>query len=203
MAIKNGRDRERRGQARDQHHPPHPAPISRPWVGGRFGNCGFGSCRVHLAIAPGGWKSPSPATKARSGSTGCWRRRCPDLSRSRLKALILAGRVSVINVTARPGTIRDPAYHVGPGESIILDVPEAAPAEPMAENIALRIVHEDDDIVVLDKPAGLRGAPGRRTRDRDLGERELDRSLRGKPFPASAGSSAPASCTGWTRTRLG
>jgi 23S rRNA pseudouridine1911/1915/1917 synthase len=81
--------------------------------------------------------------------------RCPDLSRSRLKALILAGRVSVINVTVGPGTIRDPAYHVGPGETIIIDVPEAAPAEPMAENIALRIVYEDDDIVVLDKPAGL------------------------------------------------
>ena len=81
--------------------------------------------------------------------------RCPDLSRSRLKALILAGRVSVINVTVGPGPIRDPAYHVGPGETIIIDVPEAAPAEPMAENIALRIVHEDDDIVVLDKPAGL------------------------------------------------
>jgi len=86
--------------------------------------------------------------------------RCPDLSRSRLKALILAGRVSVIqvsriNVTVGPSPIRDPAYHVGPGETIIIDVPEAAPAEPLAENIALRIVYEDDDIVVLDKPAGL------------------------------------------------
>ena len=34
-------------------------------------------------------------------------------------------------------------------------MPEAAPAEPGPENIALQIVYEDDDIVVIDKPAGL------------------------------------------------
>jgi 23S rRNA pseudouridine1911/1915/1917 synthase len=76
--------------------------------------------------------------------------RLPDLSRSRLKALILAGHVQV-------GTagISDPAYHVGPGDTITIDVPEAAPAEPKAEAIALKIVYEDDDIIVIDKPAGL------------------------------------------------
>jgi 23S rRNA pseudouridine1911/1915/1917 synthase len=81
--------------------------------------------------------------------------RCPDLSRSRLKALILAGRVSIINVTVGPGPVRDPAYHVGPGETIIIDVPEATSAEPEPENIALNIVYEDDHIVVIDKPRGL------------------------------------------------
>ena len=84
--------------------------------------------------------------------------RCPDLSRSRLKALILAGRVSIINiinVTVGPGPVRDPAYHVGPGETIIIDVPEATPAEPGPENISLNIVYEDDDIVVIDKSRGL------------------------------------------------
>jgi 23S rRNA pseudouridine1911/1915/1917 synthase len=81
--------------------------------------------------------------------------RCPDLSRSRLKSLILAGRVSIINVTVGPGPVRDPAYHVGPGETIIIDVPEATSAEPEPENIALNIVYEDDDIVVIDKPRGL------------------------------------------------
>jgi 23S rRNA pseudouridine1911/1915/1917 synthase len=81
--------------------------------------------------------------------------RCPDLSRSRLKALILAGRVSIINVTVGPGPVRDPAYHVGPGETIIIDVPEATSAQPEPENIALNIVYEDDDIVVIDKPRGL------------------------------------------------
>jgi len=76
--------------------------------------------------------------------------RVPDLSRSRLKALILAGSVSV--GTAR---VRDPAYHAAPGDTITIDVPEAAPAEPGPETIALDIVYEDDDIVVLDKPKGL------------------------------------------------
>jgi 23S rRNA pseudouridine1911/1915/1917 synthase len=74
----------------------------------------------------------------------------PSLSRSRLKGLILAGSVSV-GTTA----IRDPAYHVAKGDTITIDVPEAVPAEPEAENIALDIVYEDSDIIVIDKPKGL------------------------------------------------
>jgi 23S rRNA pseudouridine1911/1915/1917 synthase len=73
-----------------------------------------------------------------------------ELSRSRLKALILAGKVEVQNTP-----IRDPAYHVGGGDTITIDVPEPAAPEPAAENIALQIVHEDDDIIVIDKPKGL------------------------------------------------
>lgn len=76
--------------------------------------------------------------------------RVPDLSRSRLKALILDGRVEV-----GTGPIRDPAYHVGPGDTITIDVPEAAPAEPQGEAIPLHIVYEDDDLIVIDKPPGL------------------------------------------------
>jgi 23S rRNA pseudouridine1911/1915/1917 synthase len=76
--------------------------------------------------------------------------RLPELSRSRLKALILAGQVTV-----KTAPIRDPAYHVGSGDTIIIDLPEAAPAEPGPENIALDIAYEDDDIIVIDKPAGL------------------------------------------------
>jgi 23S rRNA pseudouridine1911/1915/1917 synthase len=73
-----------------------------------------------------------------------------ELSRSRLKALILAGSVSI-----GPTPIRDPAYHVAAGDTITIDVPEAAPAEPAGEDIALDIVFEDDDIIVIDKPKGL------------------------------------------------
>jgi 23S rRNA pseudouridine1911/1915/1917 synthase len=76
--------------------------------------------------------------------------RTPELSRSRLKALILAG-----SVTVKDAAVRDPAYHVGKGDTIIIDVPEAAPAEPQGEDIALDIVFEDDDIIVIDKPRGL------------------------------------------------
>jgi 23S rRNA pseudouridine1911/1915/1917 synthase len=76
--------------------------------------------------------------------------RSAELSRSRLKALILAG-----SVTVKDAVVRDPAYHVAPGDTIIIDVPEAAPAEPKGEDIALDIVFEDDDIIVIDKPRGL------------------------------------------------
>ena len=41
------------------------------------------------------------------------------------------------------------------GDTIIIDVPEAADPEPQGEDIALDIVYEDDDIIVIDKPAGL------------------------------------------------
>jgi 23S rRNA pseudouridine1911/1915/1917 synthase len=73
-----------------------------------------------------------------------------ELSRSRLKALIVAGQVAVDDAP-----IRDPAYHVGRGDTITIDVPEPAAPEPAAEDIALVILHEDDDIIVIDKPKGL------------------------------------------------
>jgi 23S rRNA pseudouridine1911/1915/1917 synthase len=76
--------------------------------------------------------------------------RRPELSRSRLKALILAG-----SVTMGSAPIRDPAYHVTAGDTITIDVPEAVAAEPQAEDIALDIVYEDEDIIVIDKPRGL------------------------------------------------
>src|SRR4051794_33785777 len=76
--------------------------------------------------------------------------RSPELSRSRLKALILAGHVAV-----KGAVIRDPAYHVAKDDTITIDVPEAVAAEPAGEAIALDIVYEDDDIIVLDKPKGL------------------------------------------------
>ena len=76
--------------------------------------------------------------------------RLAELSRSRLKALILAGRIAV-----KGAAIRDPAYHVTAGDTITIDVPEAVPAEPAGENIALDIAYEDDDIIVIDKPRGL------------------------------------------------
>ncbi|MFL9501721.1 RluA family pseudouridine synthase [Rhodopseudomonas palustris] len=76
--------------------------------------------------------------------------RCPELSRSRLKALILDGRVAIAG-----NPVRDPAYHASPGETITIDVPPPVPAEPAGEAIALDIVYEDADIIVLNKPRGL------------------------------------------------
>jgi 23S rRNA pseudouridine1911/1915/1917 synthase len=86
--------------------------------------------------------------------------RLAEFSRSRLKALILAGQVSIsqvsINSAAVKNTlVRDPAYHVAAGDTITIDVPEPTAAEPAPEDIALDIVYEDDDIIVIDKPRGL------------------------------------------------
>jgi 23S rRNA pseudouridine1911/1915/1917 synthase len=73
-----------------------------------------------------------------------------ELSRSRLKALIEAGTVAVGG-----RTIRDPSYRVNSGAAIVLDVPPPEPAKPAPEVIPLKVVYEDDDIIVIDKPAGM------------------------------------------------
>ena len=76
--------------------------------------------------------------------------RIPTLSRSRLKALILDGQVSV---TAR--TILDPSAQVKSGDVITVNVPAPEAAKPSGEAIPLTIVYEDDDLIVVDKPKGL------------------------------------------------
>jgi 23S rRNA pseudouridine1911/1915/1917 synthase len=72
------------------------------------------------------------------------------LSRTRLKALILAGQVAI-----NGRTIRDPGIRVNAGAQITVAVPPPEPAEPTPEQIPLTIVYEDDEIIVIDKPAGL------------------------------------------------
>jgi 23S rRNA pseudouridine1911/1915/1917 synthase len=81
--------------------------------------------------------------------------RSPQLSRSRLKALILTGHVSIKTRAVGLTPLRDPAYHVATGDTITIDVPPATAAEPAGEDIALQILFEDDDIIVIDKPSGL------------------------------------------------
>jgi 23S rRNA pseudouridine1911/1915/1917 synthase len=76
--------------------------------------------------------------------------RIPALSRSRLKALILDGQVTI---AAR--TIRDPAAQVKSGDAVTVTLPPPQPAKPAGEAIPLTIVYEDDAIIVIDKPAGL------------------------------------------------
>ena len=74
----------------------------------------------------------------------------PDLSRSRVRELIKAGRVR-----NAAGTIKEPDYRVKPAEMFDVTVPEPEAAEPEAEDIALKVVYEDDALIVIDKPAGL------------------------------------------------
>ena len=80
--------------------------------------------------------------------------RIPALSRSRLKALILDGQVT-IQAAAGGRTIRDPGQGVKSGDTITVTLPPPEPAEPEGEAIPLDIVYEDDALIVIDKPAGL------------------------------------------------
>ena len=76
--------------------------------------------------------------------------RIADLSRTRVKSLILAGEVSIGG-----RTIRDPGHRVNANETVAIVIPEPEPAVPQGEAIALNIVYEDDEIIVIDKPKGL------------------------------------------------
>ncbi len=76
--------------------------------------------------------------------------RIPALSRARLKALILDGRVAIETCT-----IRDPAAHVNSGDTVTVTVPPPEQAKPAGEAIPLTIVYEDDVLIVIDKPKGL------------------------------------------------
>jgi 23S rRNA pseudouridine1911/1915/1917 synthase len=90
-------------------------------------------------------------------------RRLPSLSRSRLKALIEAGKV-----VAAAGAVTAPAHRVRAGEAFEVEVPASVPAKPVGQAIALDIVHEDADLIVVDKPAGLVVHPAPGNPDRTL-----------------------------------
>jgi 23S rRNA pseudouridine1911/1915/1917 synthase len=79
------------------------------------------------------------------------------LSRSRVKALIDEGRLR-----GEHGVVTQPAEAVRAGVRYVLDLPAAVAATPRAQAIPFPILHEDADLIVLDKPAGLvvHPAPG-------------------------------------------
>ena len=78
------------------------------------------------------------------------------LSRSRLARLIAEGAVTV------DGAVAGPRDRAAEGAEVVVAVPEAADPDTLAEPIPLAIVHEDADLLVVDKPAGMvvHPAPG-------------------------------------------
>jgi len=74
----------------------------------------------------------------------------PTLSRERLKALIRSGAVE-----GQGKVLRDPAARVRGDESFRVEVPEPAPAHNKPQDIPLKIIFEDEHLLVVDKPAGL------------------------------------------------
>jgi 23S rRNA pseudouridine1911/1915/1917 synthase len=87
----------------------------------------------------------------------------PDLSRSRIKALIEQGNLRIAQpASGAAETLDEPSYRVKPGQLLELTVPPPEDAVPRGQAIALDIVYEDRDLVVIDKPAGMvvHPAPG-------------------------------------------
>jgi 23S rRNA pseudouridine1911/1915/1917 synthase len=78
----------------------------------------------------------------------------PEYSRSRLKAWLLDGAIVVDGGSPRP---RDP---VQGGETVSLSAAAEVSVTAEAEPIALAIVHEDESLMVIDKPVGLVVHPG-------------------------------------------
>jgi 23S rRNA pseudouridine1911/1915/1917 synthase len=86
----------------------------------------------------------------------------PQLSRSRLQALMTEGAVS-----RGAEVLTDPSQAARPGIYCIR-LPPPAPATPQAERIALDVLYEDADLIVVDKPAGMAAHPAPGTRSGTL-----------------------------------
>ena len=78
-----------------------------------------------------------------------------ELSRNRIKALIEEGAVTV-----NGKVVTEPKKKVMPGDVIELVQPEPEDPEPKGEDIPLEVLYEDDDLIVIAKPAGLVVHPG-------------------------------------------
>jgi len=75
--------------------------------------------------------------------------RLAELSRTTVQRLIDDGFITLDGSPCRASD------KVGQGDVIVVRIPPAAPTDLVAEDIPLAIVYEDDDVVVIDKPAGL------------------------------------------------
>ncbi len=78
----------------------------------------------------------------------------PQMSRSRAQALLRAGHVLLNGSRPRP---RDPVH---PGDLVTVEEPPAPRLEAEPQDIPLHLLHEDDDLLVVNKPPGLVVHPG-------------------------------------------
>ncbi len=70
-------------------------------------------------------------------------------SRSHIQRLIKDGYVQV---DGRPGKANQP---MKPGQTVVVELPEPVDAAPAPEALPLRILYQDRDLLVIDKPAGM------------------------------------------------
>jgi 23S rRNA pseudouridine1911/1915/1917 synthase len=100
---------------------------------------GHQTFEVRLARGHAGWRLDRALAAA-----------VPTLSRERLKSLIRSGAVE-----AAGGPVRDPAVKVKGDEALRLAVPKPTEAHNEAQDIPLKIVFEDEHLLIVDKPAGM------------------------------------------------
>lgn len=74
----------------------------------------------------------------------------PELSRTHIQHLIRAGRLQVDGRATRR-----PSQPLRGGERLVLEIVERPPLEAEPEPIPLHVLYEDDDLVAIDKPAGM------------------------------------------------
>ncbi|MFL6801713.1 MAG: RluA family pseudouridine synthase [Sphingomicrobium sp.] len=113
---------------------------------------GIQTIEVRLAPAHAGWRLDRALADA-----------VPTLSRERLKTLIRTGAVATAGTA-----LRDPASKVRGDERIEVAVPEPEPTHNEPQDIPLRVVFEDEHLLVVDKPAGLVVHPAAGNRDGTL-----------------------------------
>ncbi len=77
-----------------------------------------------------------------------------DLSRTRIQRAIEDGDVLVNDRAVKS------SYRVSAGDQIEMDLPEPPVVQIAAEDIRIQVVFEDDDLIVVDKPAGMVVHPG-------------------------------------------
>jgi 23S rRNA pseudouridine1911/1915/1917 synthase len=78
----------------------------------------------------------------------------PDITRARLKSLIDSGLARVDGKSAKP------SRRLRGGEAVELTLPPAAPTGVLPQDIPLNVLYEDEDIIVLNKEAGMVVHPG-------------------------------------------
>jgi 23S rRNA pseudouridine1911/1915/1917 synthase len=101
----------------------------------------------------------------------------PELSRSRIKALMDEGRIEV------DGAARKASHHVEPGEVVSVEVPDQPPPGVEPEPIPLDVLYQDADVAVVNKPAGMIVHPGAGVASGTLVAALLDRfGVRGLSF---------------------
>ncbi|MFB3076853.1 MAG: pseudouridine synthase, partial [Lysobacterales bacterium] len=86
----------------------------------------------------------------------------PDFSRARLQKWVRSGELTV------DGQALKTTYRISGGETLRLDALPERHGEVLPQDIALDIIHVDDDIIVINKPAGLVVHPAAGHRDGTL-----------------------------------